>query len=151
MDVFLDLDRYRINLLFASEFTLLIIGIEGYFLYHSITRVFKTGTLYVFIYFIGYGVPLALVLSLFTISRFLGMDSYVRFYGDDETPVCWLHEDFMWVFLAYVGMVLAFNIAVTARAVGAAYQSAGFRFEWFETFVTFYILFLGMWSNHKDS
>ena len=102
-------------------------GIEGYFLYHSITRVFKRGTLYSLIYFIGYGVPLCLVLAFFTASKLLSISAYVRFYQDNQTPVCWLHEDYMWLFLAYIGMIVTFNIGVTARAVTAAYQSAGFR------------------------
>jgi len=33
----------------------------------------------------------------------------------------------MWVILAYVGMVAAFNVSVTVRAVVAAYNSAKFR------------------------
>ena len=88
---------------------------------------FKTGTIYSAIYFIGYGAPLGLVLSFFAASEILSLDVYVRFYQDSNTPVCWLHEDYMWIFLAYVGIVVTFNIAVTARAVATAYQSAGFR------------------------
>ena len=94
---------------------------------HSITRVFKTGTLYTLIYLFGYGVPLGLVLSFFTMSKCFGMETYVRFYGDDPSPVCWLNEEYVWILLANVGMVVAFNIAVTAKAVSAAYQSTGFR------------------------
>ena len=94
------------------------------------TRVFKTGTLYATLYILGFGIPLCLVLSLYIISIIFDLQPqpYLRFYQEFSSPLCWLNESYMWVVLAYVGMVAAFNVSVTVRAVVAAYNSAKFRF-----------------------
>ena len=106
------------------------LGIEGYFLYYSISRVFNFEKAYVLFYLVGFGIPLALVCFTFTLSKIFDLAVYIRFYMDTEdcSTVCWLRHDFMWIVLVPVGTVITFNILVTVRAVAAAYQSAGFRF-----------------------
>ena len=40
---------------------------------------------------------------------------------------CWLDAKYIWIYLSTVALVIAWNVAVTVRAISASYQSAKLR------------------------
>ena len=96
-------------------------------LFLSVVRVFNPKARYAILYIFGFGVPLFLVFSFTAASIFRGQHPYLRFYEDMIYPLCWLNEEYIWMFLVYVGLVIATNVTVTIRVVAVAYNSAKFR------------------------
>jgi len=105
-------------------------GLEGYFLYFSVTHVFESFQIEVkrplrFFTIIGYSLPILLVAILLGCSFGLDLELYIRKFGCSTS--CWLDAKYIWIYLSTVALVIAWNIAVTVRATSASYQSAKLR------------------------
>ncbi|KAA0721675.1 CD97 antigen [Triplophysa tibetana] len=75
--------------------------LEGVQLYRMVVLVFQTTIKHVYMYLLGYGVPLLIVI--------ISAAAYPRGYGTDR--YCWLslEKDFIWSFFAPVCIVIIFN------------------------------------------
>ena len=52
----------------------------------------------------------------------------IHFREYDCEVTCWLNSSSIWIYLSMVGAAIAWNLAVTVKAVSAAYNSAKIRF-----------------------
>ncbi|KAG1955773.1 adhesion G protein-coupled receptor E5-like isoform X3 [Pimephales promelas] len=86
-----------LHFFFLSAFCWMLL--EGVQLYRMVVLVFHTTLKHVYMYAVGYGVPLVIVI--------ISAISYPRGYGTDQH--CWLALEFMWSFFAPVCIIVILN------------------------------------------
>lgn len=86
-----------LHFFFLSAFCWMLL--EGVQLYRMVVLVFHTTLKHLYMYAVGYGVPLAIVI--------ISAISYPRGYGTDRH--CWLSLEFMWSFFAPVCIIVVLN------------------------------------------
>ena len=116
-----------------------VAGVEGYFLYKSVTQVFqKEAQVSYLVYVAAFMIPSMIITAVTSCSLVLDLELYIRFvfhfilgilsfysFREYECSVsCWFNESSIWIYLATVGLVLCWNIAVTVKAVSVAYKSS---------------------------
>ncbi|CAM4456819.1 unnamed protein product [Leuciscus chuanchicus] len=86
-----------LHFFFLSAFCWMLL--EGVQLYRMVVLVFHTTLKHLYMYAVGYGVPLVIVI--------ISAISYSRGYGTDRH--CWLALEFMWSFFAPVCIIVVLN------------------------------------------
>ena len=112
----------------------LLLGLYSYIIYSAIVTVFKPQLKSQKALFIAaYMVPILMVGILLSCSLVMDLESYIRYQSNSSkkhisqpiflrksesgSAVCWLHHNYVWVYLGFVGVIIAGNMFANIRAI----------------------------------